>query len=261
ILPLSATTAETLEQSAAALRDHLNTHPALPLRDVAFSLQVGRRERDERGAVVARDVASAAALLDGGRTNRARPRRRRAAGKTIFLFPGQGAQHVGMARRLYETERTFRATLDRCADILRADLGLSVIDLLYPAERDEPRATDRLNETRLTQPVLFAVSYALAELWRSIGVQPDAMLGHSLGEYVAATLAGVWPLDDALRLVALRGRIIQALPPGAMLAVATDHASLAPWLGAEVSLAAINGPRRAVLSGTTAAIADCESRL
>src|SRR5207237_6823027 len=137
----------------------------------------------------------------------------------VFLFPGQGSQHTGMGRGLYESEEVFRRELDTCAEILRPRIGCDLHDLLCPPEDGREDAGRALRETRLAQPALFAVEYSLARLWMSWGVAPWAMIGHSLGEYVAACLAGVFSLEDALDLVAARGELLQALPPGAMLSV------------------------------------------
>ncbi|MBW3570676.1 MAG: FkbM family methyltransferase [Gemmatimonadetes bacterium] len=202
-----------------------------------------------------------------------------------FLFPGVGEQYPGMARGLYGAEAVFRAELDRCAGILRPHLGVDVREALFaddgaPPPAREPAAapggidlrallgrapaTDaaaRLNRTDVAQPVVFAVGYALARLWESWGVRPAALIGHSLGEYTAACVAGVMSLQDALELVALRARAIQALPGGAMLAVPLSPGALAPFLGEGVALAAVNAPELCVLSGTEAAVAHAEAAL
>jgi phthiocerol/phenolphthiocerol synthesis type-I polyketide synthase E len=194
----------------------------------------------------------------------------------VFMFPGQGAQYVGMGLELYQSEPTFRAEIDRCCELLAPQLGLDLREQLYPAglrmEDGRSRMEDResailhppssiLDHTALAQPALFVVEYALARLWMSWGVQPQAMIGHSIGEYVAACLAGVFSLEDALRLVAARGRLIQQLPAGAMLSVQLPEQELRPLLNGQLDLAASNGPALSVVSGPIAAIDALERRL
>ncbi len=182
-----------------------------------------------------------------------------AAGRpVVFLFSGQGSQYVGMGRGLYESEgaafAAFRQAIDDCCVLLEPHLGLDLRRVLYPAAGEETDAAEQLGQTRLTQPALFVIEYASARMWRSWGVEPAAMLGHSIGEYVAATLAGVFELEDALRLVARRGALMQSLPAGSMLSVPMEESLLLPRLTEELSLAAVNAPGRCVVSGETAAI-------
>ena len=178
------------------------------------------------------------------------------------MFPGQGVQKLRMAQVLYQQVGAFRAIVDDCATRLREHAGFDLVPLLYPPDpaRDE-HVQHVLNATQMAQPALFVVEYALAQLLIGLGVQPSAMIGHSLGEYVAACVAGVFSLDNALALVAARGAMMQALPPGAMLAVLIDEASLDPYLDDQVSLAAINAPKRCTVSGEETAIAALEKRL
>jgi phthiocerol/phenolphthiocerol synthesis type-I polyketide synthase E len=171
-----------------------------------------------------------------------------------FLFSGQGSQYLGMGRGLYQSLEAFRQAVDECCVALEPHLGLDLRQVLYPAAGEEEAAGEQLGQTRLTQPALFVVEYAAARLWRSWGVEPAAMLGHSIGEYVAATLAGVFRLEDALRLVARRGALMQGLPAGSMLSVPMEESLLLPRLGEGLSLAAINAAGRCVVSGETPAI-------
>ena len=177
----------------------------------------------------------------------------------VFMFSGQGAQYAGMARELYQDEPSFRQDVDACCDALEKDLGIDLRTLMY-AETGSPEA-ERLRETQFAQPALFVIEYALARLWTAWGIRPAALVGHSIGEYVAACLAGVFSLEDALRLVAARGRLMQELPAGAMLAVPLAENDLQPLLGGGISLAAINGPALCVASGSIEAIDELEQRL
>jgi acyl transferase domain-containing protein len=252
LLVLSARTASALEARTDELRAHLEAHPDLDLADVAFTLQVGRRAYPHRRCAVVTDMADAAAAL-GDPQRLASSAVPATAAPVVFLFPGQGAQHVGMARGLYESEPVFQHELDACAEGLRASLGRDLRELLYPPQAREELARE-LAQTALTQPALFAVEYALAKLWMSWGVAPAAMLGHSVGELVAACLAGVFALPDALRLVAARGRLMQEQPPGDMLGVALAEDELRALLPRELSLAAVNGPTSCTVAGPSAAV-------
>lgn len=248
ILVLSAKTPSALERTCANLAAHLQSHPEQPLADVAYTLSRGRTGLRQRRMLVGRDAAHAVEQL------RAATRLPSAvAGEgppsLALLLPGQGTQYPGMAAGLYRCEPVFRDCVDRCAELVASDLGLDLRRVLF----DQAGAYD-LTQTALTQPALFVVDYALATLWQHWGLAPTALLGHSLGEYVAACLAGVWSLEDALTLVAARGRLIQSLPPGAMLAVALSEPDARTWCSDAISLAVVNGPKRCVLAGTPASI-------
>jgi non-ribosomal peptide synthase protein (TIGR01720 family) len=262
LLVLSARSASALDQASANLAEHLLAHPDLELADVAHTLAVGRAEFDHRLAVIggsAQQVADALGSKDRARvrTQITEPGERPA----VFLFPGQGAQYVGMGRELYAGEAVFREHVDRACELLAPELGLDLRELLFPQESDAEAAAEQLQQTAITQPALFVIEHALAQLWMSWGVAPEAMIGHSIGEYVAATLAGVFTLEDGLKLVAARGRMMQELPPGDMLAVPLPAAEVEPLLESGVSLAAINEPRACVASGTPEAVAALEQRL
>jgi phthiocerol/phenolphthiocerol synthesis type-I polyketide synthase E len=259
LLVLSANTATALDTLRGDLAAHFERYPELPLADAAFTLQVGRRTGRHRGFAVARDLAVAAGALAAGRLQTAVQELRRRP--VDFLFPGQGSQYPGMGRELYESEPAFRDGVDHCCEALRPLLGLDLRAVLYPAPDGLEEAARRLEQTALAQPALFTVEHSLARLWMGWGVRPRAMLGHSLGEYVAACLAGVFSLEDALALVAERGRLMQSLPAGAMLAVPLPEGEIAPLLGPGLSLAAVNGPARAVVSGPAGEIAALEAEL
>ncbi|HYR08626.1 MAG TPA: acyltransferase domain-containing protein, partial [Longimicrobium sp.] len=249
VIVVSARTEQALDAAWRNLADHLERHPSTDLADAAFTLQSGRTPFDWRLAIPAsstRDAVDGLRAAAGVRATEGRP--------VAFLFPGQGAQHVRMAAGVYASEPVFRAELDRCAEILRPELGLDLRELLFPAEGDDAAAAERLAQTAVTQPALFAVEWALARLWMHWGVRPAAMLGHSVGEFVAACLAGVFSLEDALRLVAARGRLMQSLPAGSMLGVQLSEAELLPRLPDGVSLAAVNGPGTCAVSGPSEAV-------
>jgi amino acid adenylation domain-containing protein len=252
LLVLSARSAAALESATDRLAAHLVAHPELELADVAHTLDSGRRAFDHRRIALASSWGEAVRVLAERDPERMYTTATAGRGLEVdFLFPGQGTQYVGMASGLYETEPVFRDEVDRCADLLRPSLGLDLREVLFPAPDRAVAAAARLERTALTQPALFTVEYALARLWMEWGVRPRGMIGHSIGEYVAACLAGVFSLEDALELVALRGQLMDALPAGAMLAVPLSEAELAPLLGERLALAAVNGPSLCVVSGAT----------
>jgi acyl transferase domain-containing protein/uncharacterized coiled-coil protein SlyX len=177
------------------------------------------------------------------------------------MFPGQGSQYVGMAQNLYERESTFREEIDRCAELLKPELGRDLRRVLFAEAAAANHAAAELQQTALAQPALFAVEYALASLWMSWGIRPSAMIGHSIGEYVAACLAGVFSLPDALRIVATRGRLMQAMQPGVMLAVPLPEEEVQPLLDGELEVAALNSPSMCIVSGPATAAEKFEARL
>jgi len=257
LLPLSARDAAALQRRASDLAAALTDADAKALPDIGYTLALGRKPMPLRGFVVAASADAARARLAQMPV--------RAAEVTppllVFLFPGQGSQHVGMARALVAHEPGFRAAFERCCSIASGHLGRDLRALILPAPGDEKAADLALAETRYTQPALFAVEYALAELWASWGLQPVVMIGHSVGEYVAACRAGVFSLEDALALVVARGAAMFAQPPGAMLVVRLDAAALAPRLPAGVEIAGRNAPTQTVLSGSADAIDACAESL
>ncbi len=249
LVVLSARTETALQAACVRLACHLDAHPDIDLADAANTLQVGRREFSHRRAIVtaAQDRATLVASLRQPFANA-----RTYDPDVIFVFPGQGAQYPGMAQQLYKTERVVRSAIDRCAEILEPDLGADIRRLLFPPPARRSAGEAELRDTRWAQPALFVVEYALAQLWLSWGIRPTAMVGHSVGEYVAATLAGVMTLEEALRLIARRGALISSLPRGAMLSVMAGADALASHLAPfseTVSIAAINSPRLTVLAG------------
>ena len=259
VLTLSAKTASALDAAGGNLADHLTQHIGLNLADAAFTGHVGRKAFAHRRAVVCRTREEAIEALRGGATKQSFRGQEAARTGVAFLFPGQGAQYARMARGIYESEDVFRAEVDRCAELLQPHLGLDLRKLLFTADNTE--ATAQLTETCIAQPALFTIEYALAKLWMSWGIRPAAMIGHSLGEFVAAHLAGVFSLEHALTAVAARGRLMQSAAPGAMLAVGIAEAAARVLAVGEISLASVNGAQQCVLSGPAAAIESLEKKL
>lgn len=260
LLVLSARSSAALQQVTTRLAEHLVRHPDLRAADVAYTLQAGRRSFAYRRALVCRDLADAVSNLTSLDGKRVATGVVSSKGSPVaFMFSGQGAQYVNMARGIYLAEPSFRAIVDECSERLREALGLDLRELLYPpAGQERP---DLLRETRLTQPALFVLEYALARLLMDWGIAPDAMIGHSIGEYVVACLAGCFSLEDGLRLVAERGRLMQEQPHGSMLAVFLPEEEALSILNGELDLAAINAESQCVVSGETPAIAALEGRL
>jgi acyl transferase domain-containing protein len=250
LLVLSARSAPALDALSAALAEQLEREPAGHLASVAQTLQLGRRSFSQRRSVVARDTSEAARLLRLS----APPPAQVGARSVVFLFPGQGVLRPEQCRELYASVPSFAADLDRCAELLRAPLGLDARALYFPEPAARELAEKRVLDTDIAQPLSFVLEYALARLWIALGLEPVACLGHSVGEWVCACLGGTCSLEVALGLMVSRGRFMQAAPEGGMLAVAAAEHELAPWLGDDVTLAASNAPRQSVLSGPVPAI-------
>jgi acyl transferase domain-containing protein/acyl carrier protein len=284
LLLLSARSATALEQMTTNLAEHLHAAAEVKLADVAYTLALGRRSFAQRRTVVCESAADAAEALASRDPRRVLSSvQAGSAAPVAFMFSGVGDHYVNMGRELYRSEPVFRQTVDECCELLRPHLDGDLGAVLYPAgeqmtpaglpspldfrrlraatEEPADEATRRLNQTALTQPAVFVIDYALARLWQSWGVEPEALIGYSLGEYVAACLAGVFTLPDALWLVARRAQMIDELPQGVMLAVSLPEAEVASLLGEELSLAAVNTSTLCVVAGTAAAVTQLEEQL
>ena len=264
LLPISARTTTALDTATSNLYEYLNENKSLDLADVVYTLQVGRKQFNHRRVVVCRDMDDAVRALetlDARRvfTSLQEPRER----PVVFMFPGQGSQYVRMGQELYNSESVFREEVDRCSELLEPHIGFDLRSVLYPADSDFEKAARNINQTYITQPALFVTEYALAKQWMAWGVKPYAMIGHSIGEYVAACLAGVFSLEDALRLVAKRGRMIQGLPSGSMLVVSLPERKVRVLLEKhpELAIAAINAPELCTVSGPHEAIEKFEAEV
>ncbi|HET6976585.1 MAG TPA: MupA/Atu3671 family FMN-dependent luciferase-like monooxygenase [Pyrinomonadaceae bacterium] len=262
LLLLSARTETALEQVTDNIARYLDENADADLTNVAYTLQVGRRAMEHRRMVVCRDREDALSALttrDPKRvlTTSEKPRFR----PVVFMFPGQGSQHVNMALELYRDEPFFRKLIGNCAEILAPWLGLDLRGLLYPSEARHAEAEEKLSKTEFTQPALFVIEYCLAKLWMHWGIQPEAMIGHSLGEYVAACLAGVFTLEEALPLIAMRGKLVAEMPAGKMLAVRLSEAELTPLLNGQLSLAAVNSSSQCVVAGEKGPLAKLQDLL
>ncbi len=258
LLCLSAKTLSALQTLAGRYAHYLAEHPHTSLADIAHTASTGRSHFAHRLTVLAGSSAEMCDKLStfcaGQETDGLLTRKVKGTTPSLvaFLFTGQGAQYVGMGSHLYDTQPAFHQALQRCDEVLRPYLEQPLLSILYPAD-GQPSP---LNEIAYSQPALFALEYALAEMWRAWGVEPQAVMGHSMGEYVAACVAGVFSLEDALKLIAWRGQLMQKLPADGATAVVFASpeqvaAAIAPY-GAQVSIAALNGPNNVVVSGAQA---------
>jgi acyl transferase domain-containing protein/acyl carrier protein len=261
LLTLSARSALALAELVQKYEQFLNEKPDLNLADVCYSASTGRAHFEHRLTALAVDLSEARERLRqfmrGEKHRRIRSRRAisSASPKVVFMFTGQGSQYLGMGRELFETQFIFRRELERCAEILSPLLDRPLLELIFGGE-EVSHSPHLLDETQYTQPALFALEYALATMWRSWGVEPTAVLGHSVGEYVAACLAGVFSLEDGLRLIAERGRLMATLPRGgSMAAVFSDEARVSKAIaGTGTTIACLNGPSNIVISGEDVAL-------
>ncbi len=259
---LSAKSKASLDALTDKLRAWLEAHPKASLADAAFTLQLGRRHFKHRRLIVGGShaelieaIANKDAQLIGTRELH------EAAPGVVFMFPGQGSQYVNMGRDLCESEPIFKQHFDRCCELFSKEFGTDLKAIIFPKAGEEEKAAEQLKQTIYTQASLFTMHYSLAKLWMHWGITPDAMMGHSIGEFAAACLAGVFSLEDAVKLVANRGRMMQALPGGSMLSVRAAEEDVLKKLPAGCSIAANNGPQLCVASGPHEAIASLQAEL
>src|SRR6267378_2707325 len=285
LLILSAKTETALDQVTHRLREFLDSNHSVNMNDVAYTLRIGRKAFTHRRCLVCADREDAIAALGQEGSKRVLSSRTDESRRpVIFLLPGMGDHYVGMAHELYETWDVFRQEVDRCSQILEPHLGIDIRSILYPngqswKKQGKSKGIDlkkmlgpktdawqdqdarKLNQTLFAQPALFTIEYAMTRLWQSLGITPDAIVGHSMGEYVAACLAGVLSLEDALRLIAVRAKLVNELPQGAMLAVMLSEHELLPLFPESLSISLINGPSLCVVAGPVAAVAEFETML
>ncbi|MCP4150442.1 MAG: type I polyketide synthase, partial [bacterium] len=291
---LSAKTPTALDKITAQLGDYLKRNPEINPADAAYTLQKGRETFPHRRMFACKNNADAAEILTNGTPGGKTFAAEKGAGQIVFMFPGQGAQYIDMGKRLYHTEDVFRSQMDRGFKILKPIMEIDIKELLYPENRtykpeegiedgkhklektkeegtNHPVSNIRhpassphsasIRNTEITQPLIFLFEYALAQQLISWGITPDTMIGHSIGEYTAACLAGVFSLEDALKLVVMRGRLMQRLPKGAMLGIALTEKELEPMLDEKIQLAAVNSSELCVVSGTEEDIENFTRRL
>jgi iturin family lipopeptide synthetase A len=271
LLLLSAKGSSALDRLTGRFGDFLARNADINLADAAYTLQVGRGEFSHRRMLVCRDIDEAVGILTNPESDRLKTYTVRVESRSIvFMFPGGGSQYVNMGRELYEKERVFRQEMDRCFEIYKAQVGVDLKKVLYPDTKDAapPESPpispgEQINQIEYTHPLLFFFEYALARLLMRWGIRPEAMIGHSSGEYAAACLSGLFSLTDAVKLVSLRGKLMQQVPPGAMLSVSLSEEELVSLLpeSRELSLAAVNAPSLCVVSGPCAAVAELEEQL
>ncbi|NQE34725.1 type I polyketide synthase [Microcoleus asticus] len=267
LLTLSARTDKALKQLADRYESHVAANPDQLLPDICFTANTGRSHFDHRLAIVVEEADTLRQQLgnftsgkktDGTLDCKVGERKRP---KIAFLFTGQGSQYIGMGRQLYDTQPIFREALNQCDELLRPNLSQSLLSILYP----ESGQSSKLDDTAYAQPALFALEYALFQLWQSWGIEPDAVMGHSVGQYVAACIAGVFSLEDGLRLITERGRLMSSLPSeGTMAAVFAEEALVVEAIALyqkAISIAAVNGPTQTVISGKRQAVEAVLERL
>ncbi|MFZ6658982.1 SDR family NAD(P)-dependent oxidoreductase [Undibacterium sp. TJN19] len=260
LVVLTAKSEKALADSKLRLATYLQDHPEAELADIAYSLNAGRQKFDHRLYIVADDKEKLIEACEkSSQVVHTIPVN--AMRQTVFMFPGQGSQYPDMGLQLYKEEPIFKACVDQCCQEAKDSLGIDIFPVLFPSLSEHETTRERINETEYTQICLFVISYSLAQLWMGWGVKPAAMIGHSIGEYAAACLAGVFSLSDGLKLVANRGRLMQSMPKGNMLSIPLAKEEVGRYLDDTVSIAGENSPASCVVSGTVEAIERLAARL
>jgi acyl transferase domain-containing protein len=262
---LSAPAPEALQRKVENLKTFFPDHPGTSIADAAYTLNTCGESFPYRRYFVAGDAQDIPDILSSQESGETGNTAETAETEVIFMFPGQGAQYVDMGRELYEKESSFRQEMDMCYQIMHHITGTSFKDILYPSKSDAgsgKQAEEKINNTQYTQPLLFAFEYSLAKFLIGVGIKPDCMIGHSIGEFTAACLSGVFSLEDALKIVIKRGQLMSLVPAGSMLSVSRSPQDLAPLLQDEqLCLAAVNSPDSTVISGNNQDIAWLEEEL
>ncbi|UZN55201.1 type I polyketide synthase [Bacillus paralicheniformis] len=260
VLTLSAKTPNALASMRKNLKEYLMKNQHFNVRNVEYTLQTGRKLFNQRTALVCSDIQDAIGHLNNDDSPKLISGTVKSQKSVALLFPGQGAQYIGMAKELYEHLPIFKVIVDECSSYLEPLLGLDFKTILYP-EQENRDTKSMLNQTRITQPVLFVIEYALAKVLEQLNVKPKVMIGHSIGEYVVACLAGVFSLEDGLRMVAKRGELIQKLSPGMMLSIGASSQEVESLLEEGLSIAAVNASNQTVIAGSVAAVKNLEDIL
>ena len=286
LLVLSAKSESALDKLTAELKEFLKKNDHVEIRDAAYTLQQGRKAYNHRRFVICKDRNDAIETLTQENSKRIFSSKIENSSKrpVIFLFPGIGDHYVGMGYDLYQKVEVFKEAVDKCASILNNYIDIDIREVLYPRDynrtqlanssgidlkqmlagrvnKSADKHTQRLNQTLYAQPALFTIEYALAKLWINLGIKPDAIVGHSMGEYTAAYLAGVFSLEDALRMIAIRAKLVNELPEGRMLAVTLAEKEIIPLLGEGLSISLINSPNLCVVAGADESITQFEQVL
>ena len=262
ILPVSGKTEAAMLANVEQLAEYLTGNGELEVVDVANTLQNGRAEFAYRSAVVVSDIQDAAETLASAKAPRFIKRKSSTTKRdVVFMFPGQGAQYVRMGQNLYEASPVFKRNFDLCCDMLLPLLERDLRDVMFPESGDEEAASEILRNTRFTQPALFALGYSLAQVWLAWGIDPKYVMGHSIGEFAAACVAGVFSLEDGLKMIAERGRAMEELPGGSMMSVRLPGKTVEPMLWGDMAIGSYNGPELCVVAGPDVQVADLQKQL